>query len=124
MSVIDIFKKSGSVGSYPEQTEMRKKMKNNKVSEVVKAATVVKTAVIWVVAFIRFFLYGKKDNAISAWLDAENKPYTYDGNMKIHVSDKNKKLVPNAQTAFIIWNLPSIFTCPGEIGRASCRERV
>lgn len=87
--------------------------KNNKVSEAVKAANVVKTAVLWVVAFIRFFLYGKDEPAIEKWLHAENKPYVYDGNMTLHISDSNKKLVPNYQTAFIIWNLPSIFTCPG-----------
>ena len=31
---------------------------------------------------------------------------------KYHVSEKNKKLVPNKKTAFLIWNLPSKITCP------------
>ena len=30
----------------------------------------------------------------------------------IKVSRDNKKLVPNKETAFIIWNLPSVTTCP------------
>lgn len=86
--------------------------KNNKVSEAVRAAAVVKTAVLWVVAFIRLFLYGMKSNSIEKWFTGK-KPYTFDGNVTLHVSDSNKKLVPNEKTAFIIWNLPSIFTCPG-----------
>lgn len=81
-------------------------------AEAKKAAAAVAAAVALVVAFIRFFLYGKKDAALAKWLEAENKPYTYDGTIRIHVSDKNKKLVPNEDTAFIIWNLPAIFTCP------------
>lgn len=28
------------------------------------------------------------------------------------VSRRNKKLVPNKETAFIIWNLPAVMTCP------------
>ena len=86
--------------------------KNTKVNEAVKALAVVKCAVALVVAFIRFFLYGKDDSKLDAWLKAENKPYAFDGNIRVHVSDSNKKLVPNEKTAFIIWNLPSIFTCP------------
>ena len=31
---------------------------------------------------------------------------------ELNVSRGNKKLVPNKETAFIIWNLPSIITCP------------
>lgn len=31
---------------------------------------------------------------------------------KIKVSRRNKKLVPNKDTAFIIWNLPAKMTCP------------
>lgn len=29
-----------------------------------------------------------------------------------HISDGNKKLVPNKETAFLIWNLPAKKTCP------------
>lgn len=29
-----------------------------------------------------------------------------------HISDGNKKLVPNDKTGFIVWNLPAIVTCP------------
>lgn len=32
--------------------------------------------------------------------------------MLLNVSRENKKLVPNAETAFIIWNLPARITCP------------
>ena len=28
------------------------------------------------------------------------------------ISHKNNKLVPNKETAFFIWNLPAVFTCP------------
>ena len=31
---------------------------------------------------------------------------------ELKVSRENKKLVPNETTAFIIWNLPAVFTCP------------
>lgn len=31
---------------------------------------------------------------------------------RYRVSRKNKKLVPNAKTAFVIWNLPAVVTCP------------
>lgn len=33
-------------------------------------------------------------------------------NVKYHISDGNKKLVPNFETNFIIWNLPAVVTCP------------
>lgn len=33
-------------------------------------------------------------------------------NVKYHLSDGNKKLVPNQNTAFFIWNLPARITCP------------
>ena len=29
-----------------------------------------------------------------------------------HISDGNKKLVPNKETAFLIWNIPAVTTCP------------
>ena len=32
--------------------------------------------------------------------------------ISLHISRENKKLVPNADTAFIIFNLPAVFTCP------------
>lgn len=32
--------------------------------------------------------------------------------ISLHISRENKKLKPNSATAFIIWNLPSVFTCP------------
>jgi len=31
---------------------------------------------------------------------------------RINVSRENKKLKPNAETAFIIWNIPAVVTCP------------
>lgn len=31
---------------------------------------------------------------------------------RYHISDGNKKLVPNDKTGFIIWNLPAVMTCP------------
>lgn len=34
------------------------------------------------------------------------------GVIPCNVSRRNKKLVPNAETAFIIWNLPAVKTCP------------
>lgn len=34
------------------------------------------------------------------------------GYYKLNVSRKNKKLVPNDTTDFIIWNIPAIKTCP------------
>lgn len=30
----------------------------------------------------------------------------------LHMSDRNKKLVPTTETAFLIWNIPAIVTCP------------
>lgn len=30
----------------------------------------------------------------------------------INLSHKNKKLIPNRQTRFLIWNIPAIITCP------------
>ena len=33
-------------------------------------------------------------------------------NAKYHISDGNKKLVPNKDTAFLIWNIPAVTTCP------------
>ena len=32
--------------------------------------------------------------------------------ISLHISRENKKLVPNKATAFIIWNLPAVYTCP------------
>lgn len=29
-----------------------------------------------------------------------------------HISDGNKKLIPNEKTGFIVWNLPAVMTCP------------
>lgn len=39
---------------------------------------------------------------------------------KLHISRRNKKLVPNKLTAFIIWNLPAIITCP--FATALCKK--
>lgn len=41
---------------------------------------------------------------------------------KLNVSRSNKKLQPNEKTAFIIWNLPSVITCPyrTKLCEASC----
>lgn len=36
----------------------------------------------------------------------------YESGSILNVSRRNKKLVPNEETAFIIWNLPAIRTCP------------
>ena len=36
---------------------------------------------------------------------------TINGNV-YHISDSNKKLIPNENTNFLIWNLPAIKTCP------------
>ena len=33
-----------------------------------------------------------------------------------HISDGNKKLIPNEKTGFIIWNLPAVITCPYRTG--------
>ena len=33
-------------------------------------------------------------------------------NGSYHISDGNKKLVPNKETAFLIWNIPARQTCP------------
>ncbi len=33
-------------------------------------------------------------------------------NASYHISDGNKKLVPNKETAFLIWNIPAVVTCP------------
>jgi len=38
--------------------------------------------------------------------------FVYPDVVSYHVSDENKKLVPNFETAFYIWNLPAILTCP------------
>ena len=40
----------------------------------------------------------------------------------LNVSRRNKKLVPNSETAFIIWNLPAKITCPfaTEMCKAAC----
>lgn len=47
------------------------------------------------------------------------------GYYKLNISRKNKKLVPNSTTDFIIWNIPSIKTCPfaTEACKASCYAR-
>jgi len=44
------------------------------------------------------------------------------GAYKLNVSRSNKKLVPNEKTAFIIWNLPAVKTCPfaTDLCKASC----
>lgn len=36
----------------------------------------------------------------------------YESGNILNISRRNKKLVPNDETAFIIWNLPAIKTCP------------
>lgn len=33
-------------------------------------------------------------------------------NNRYHLSDGNKKLVPNFETAFFVWNIPAVVTCP------------
>lgn len=38
----------------------------------------------------------------------------------IELSEKNKKLVPNSETKFLIWNLPAIVTCPH--ATANCKK--
>lgn len=47
------------------------------------------------------------------------------GYAKLNVSRRNKKLVPNETTDFIIWNLPAIKTCPfaTEHCKAACYAR-
>lgn len=44
------------------------------------------------------------------------------GAYTLNVSRSNKKLVPNDTTAFIIWNLPAVRTCPfaTDLCKASC----
>lgn len=32
--------------------------------------------------------------------------------ISLHISRENKKLVPSVDTAFIIWNIPAVYTCP------------
>ena len=87
--------------------------------EAVKVAAIVKAAVIVVVAFIRFFLYGIRSEDIRAWFETTDKntgekvPAEVSRDLQLHISRENKKLKPDARTAFIIWNLPAIFTCPG-----------
>ena len=49
----------------------------------------------------------KKNKAIS-----KKELAKYENGNILNVSRKNKKLVPNEETAFIIWNLPAIKTCP------------
>lgn len=41
--------------------------------------------------------------------------------VELKVSRRNKKLVPDSETAFIIWNLPAMKTCPGSTPH--CREK-
>ena len=43
-------------------------------------------------------------------------------NIMLNVSRENKKLRPNSETAFIIWNLPARITCPyaTEMCKAAC----
>ena len=41
-------------------------------------------------------------------------------NNAIYVSRRNKKLVPDSETDFIIWNLPAVMTCPNRT--AHCEE--
>ena len=33
-------------------------------------------------------------------------------NARYHISDGNKKLVPNKDVAFLVWNIPAVSTCP------------
>ena len=40
------------------------------------------------------------------------RDFIYRDVIKYHFSDDNKKLIPNFETAFYIWNLPAILTCP------------
>lgn len=56
----------------------------------------------------------KKSSAM--WLKEQKS----NGAERLIVSRSNKKLVPNAETAFIIWNLPAKRTCPGST--AMCRK--
>lgn len=48
--------------------------------------------------------------------------FVYADTVSYHVSDDNKKLVPNFETNFFIWNLPAILTCPfaTEMCKAEC----
>lgn len=43
---------------------------------------------------------------------ARKSAFVYSDAVRYHVSDDNKKLVPNFESAFYIWNLPAIITCP------------
>ena len=45
-------------------------------------------------------------------MECERLEKEFPGITVLNVSDGNKKLVPNAETAFIIWNLPARITCP------------
>ena len=54
----------------------------------------------------------KKTNITKQLLTNKVKELEIRGAYKLNVSRENKKLVPNKKTAFIIWNLPSIITCP------------
>ena len=47
-----------------------------------------------------------------AKMECERLEKEYPDIKELNISDGNKKLVPNAGTAFIIWNLPAVITCP------------
>lgn len=50
--------------------------------------------------------------SVLAAVKASLAAFVEKGIQKIKVSRKNKKLRPNSETAFIIWNLPAVMTCP------------
>ena len=45
---------------------------------------------------------------------------TKDFESLFYVSRRNKKLIPNAHTKFMIWSIPAIKTCPGAC--AACKK--
>lgn len=45
-------------------------------------------------------------------LNARVKAMAAAGAVELNISRRNKKLVPNADTNFIIWNIPARVTCP------------
>ena len=54
----------------------------------------------------------KKTNTTKQLLANRIKELESTGAYKLNVSRSNKKLVPNKKTGFVIWNLPSVITCP------------
>lgn len=52
------------------------------------------------------------NKTIKKEIELKIKDLQANGAYELNVSRQNKKLVPNKKTAFIIWNLPSIVTCP------------